>query len=62
MKHKLATGDAGAALAAADIVLEGTVRIGGQEHFYMEPQTTLVVPGEDDEITVHSSTQATTII
>ena len=39
-------------------VAEGEVRIGGQEHFYLEPQGTLVLPGENDEYTVISSTQA----
>jgi xanthine dehydrogenase/oxidase len=33
------------------------VRIGGQEHFYLETQASLVVPGENDEFTVFASTQ-----
>ena len=33
------------------------MRIGGQEHFYLEGQAALAVPGEDDEMQVHSSTQ-----
>ena len=33
------------------------MRIGGQEHFYLEGQIALAVPGEDDEVTVYSSTQ-----
>ena len=37
--------------------LEGRVRIGGQEHFYLEGQAALAVPGEDDEMRVWSSTQ-----
>lgn len=31
-------------------ILEGEVHIGGQEHFYMETQSSLVVPGEGDEL------------
>ena len=32
------------------------VRLGGQEHFYWEPHTALVVPGER-EVVVHYTTQ-----
>jgi hypothetical protein len=38
-------------------VVEGEVRIGGQEHFYLEPQGSVVLPGENDEMVVISSTQ-----
>jgi xanthine dehydrogenase large subunit len=31
--------------------------IGGQEHFYLESQIALAIPGEDEDITVWSSTQ-----
>ena len=50
-------GDAASAVAAAPHGLEGSLRIGGQEHFYLEGQAALAVPGEDDEIQVFSSTQ-----
>ncbi len=50
-------GDAAAAVAAAPHRLEGRLRIGGQDHFYLEGQAALAVPGEDDEIRVLSSTQ-----
>ena len=46
-----------AAWEQCDVVLEGEVRVGGQEHFYLEPQGTIVLPGENDEMTVISSTQ-----
>lgn len=37
---------------------EGGVRLGGQEHFYMETQSTLVVPlGEEKELHLYVSTQ-----
>ncbi|MCB1502301.1 MAG: xanthine dehydrogenase molybdopterin binding subunit [Bauldia sp.] len=35
----------------------GEFRMGGQEHFYLEGQVALAVPGEDGDILVHSSTQ-----
>jgi xanthine dehydrogenase large subunit len=50
-------GDWQAALADAPIALEGEFRCGGQEHFYLEGQIALAIPGEDGELTVHSSTQ-----
>jgi len=50
-------GDAEAAIAAADHVIEGVFLNNGQDHFYLESQAALVVPGEFDQLTVHSSTQ-----
>ncbi len=35
----------------------GTHRTGAQNHFYLETQTTLAVPGENGAMTVHASTQ-----
>ncbi|KAJ7265978.1 Molybdopterin-binding domain of aldehyde dehydrogenase-domain-containing protein [Mycena haematopus] len=47
------------ALAAADHVLEGQTRMGGQEHFYLETMAVLVVPKlENGEMDVYSSTQS----
>ncbi|MGV3491793.1 MAG: xanthine dehydrogenase molybdopterin binding subunit [Devosia sp.] len=59
---KLERGDADAGLAASPRRVKGRVRIGGQEHFYLESQAALAVPGEDDEVTVHCSTQHPTEI
>ncbi|MEM6709373.1 MAG: xanthine dehydrogenase molybdopterin binding subunit [Pseudomonadota bacterium] len=50
-------GDAEAALATAPLVLEGELYVRGQEHFYLEGQVALALPGEDDTLVVHSSTQ-----
>ena len=55
--HEFRRGEPGAAIAAAAHRLAGSVRIGGQEHFYLEGQAALAVPGEDDEMQVWSSTQ-----
>ena len=49
-------GEPAAALAASPHRVSGTLRIGGQEHFYLEGQVALAVPGED-EMLVYSSTQ-----
>jgi xanthine dehydrogenase/oxidase len=43
--------------SACDHIEEGTFTMGGQEHFYLECQTTLAVPGEGDEMMIWSSTQ-----
>jgi len=50
-------GDARAAIAAAPHMLEGRFYVGGQEHFYLEGQVAFAVPGEDEEVTVHCSSQ-----
>ena len=55
--YELRRGEPAAAIAAAPHRLAGSVRVGGQEHFYLEGQAALAVPGEDDEMRVHSSTQ-----
>ena len=39
-------------------VVSGEFRVGGQEHFYLEPMTCLAEPTDDGGISVLSSTQA----
>ncbi|WP_370634981.1 xanthine dehydrogenase molybdopterin binding subunit [Roseivivax sp. GX 12232] len=51
-RGELAEGREGAAHRLA-----GRVRIGGQDHMYLEGQISFAVPGEDDTVTVHCSTQ-----
>lgn len=55
-------GDSEKAFREADHVLEGEVRIGGQEHFYLETNVTIAVPREEDELEVFCSTQHPTEI
>jgi xanthine dehydrogenase large subunit len=50
-------GDVTAALAAAPHRISHRFRVGGQEHFYLEGQVALAVPGEDADMTIYSSTQ-----
>ena len=51
-------GDSEKAFREADHVFSGIVRMGGQEHFYLETQACVVVPKpEDGEMEVYSSTQ-----
>ncbi len=55
-------GEAADALAAAPHVIEGQFEMGGQEHFYLEGQAALALPGEDGDMLIHSSTQHPTEI
>jgi xanthine dehydrogenase large subunit len=50
-------GDAAAALRKAAHTLHGTLEVGGQEHFYLEGQVAYVVPQEQQQWLVYSSTQ-----
>nr|XP_035954386.1 aldehyde oxidase isoform X2 [Halichoerus grypus] len=57
-ERKLEYGNVDEAFKVVDQILEGEIHMGGQEHFYMETQSMLVVPrGEDQEIDVYVSTQ-----
>ncbi len=50
-------GDAAAALARAPHTLSGELEVGGQEHFYLEGQVAYVLPQEQQQWLIHSSTQ-----
>ena len=50
-------GDFEGALKSAVNILEGELETGAQEHWYLETQTCLCIPGEEKEITAYSSTQ-----
>jgi xanthine dehydrogenase large subunit len=50
-------GDAAAALARAPHTLTGSLEVGGQEHFYLEGQIAYVLPQEQNQWLVYSSTQ-----
>lgn len=51
------TGDVSKAFDEADHIVSGKIRVGGQEHFYLETQTSIAVPRDSDEIEVFSSSQ-----
>ena len=51
------TGDVDGALAGADLVIEGTYRVGHQEQLYIENQAMIAVPREDGGVAVHGSLQ-----
>jgi xanthine dehydrogenase large subunit len=54
---KLERGKAKQGLAKSANTISGKFTIGGQDHFYLESHIAFAFPGEDDEVTVYSSTQ-----
>jgi len=55
--YEIAAGDVDAAFGDADLVLEGTYRVGHQEQLYIENNAMIAVPREDGGVTVHGSLQ-----
>ncbi|HEY7377136.1 MAG TPA: molybdopterin cofactor-binding domain-containing protein, partial [Steroidobacteraceae bacterium] len=53
----LKRGDPDAKLRSAPHRLSGSLAVGGQEHFYLEGQIAVALPGEDGTMLIHSSTQ-----
>ena len=60
--HTHQRGDSASALANAPHRLQGSLHIGGQEHFYLETQISSVMPTEDGGMLVFCSTQNPTEI
>ena len=54
---KIVSGDAEKAIKDSDLVVNGEIACGGQDHFYLETQIALAIPGEGSDILVYSSTQ-----
>ena len=51
-------GDVVEGFSGSDVIVEGEMYVGGQEHFYLETHACIAVPsGEDNEMTVIASTQ-----
>jgi xanthine dehydrogenase molybdopterin binding subunit len=55
--RKMERGDADTALKSSKHVISGELKTGAQEHWYLETQACLCIPGERNEINVFSSTQ-----
>ena len=55
--HTMRRGEPREALETSPRRLRGRIEIGGQDHFYLEGQVSLAVPGEDGDVLVHCSTQ-----
>lgn len=54
---RVVRGDPAGALAHAPRHLSGTLRIGGQEHLYLEGQVAIAIPEEDESLRIVCSTQ-----
>ncbi|MCG7627726.1 xanthine dehydrogenase molybdopterin binding subunit [Epibacterium sp. MM17-32] len=54
---KLERGDVETGLAEAPHRVQGRVTVGGQDHMYLEGHIAFAIPGEDDDVIVHCSTQ-----
>ncbi len=54
---KIERGNVAQELAASKHVIKGELHTGAQEHWYLESQVCLCIPGEGNEISVFSSTQ-----
>jgi len=55
--RKIERGDPEAALRSAPHVIRGELTTGAQEHWYLETQSALAIPGEGKEIFMHASSQ-----
>uniref|UniRef100_A0ABM0LV52 Xanthine dehydrogenase/oxidase-like n=1 Tax=Saccoglossus kowalevskii TaxID=10224 RepID=A0ABM0LV52_SACKO len=61
--HELNHGDVHAGFSDSDDVISDEMRMGGQEHFYMETHCCLVTPiGRNGEMSIISSTQNTSLV
>jgi xanthine dehydrogenase/oxidase len=56
-RHAIIDGDLDARKGEAEVHIDGSVRIGGQEHFYLETNNSVVFPVDNGALEVHSSTQ-----
>ncbi|WP_425082073.1 xanthine dehydrogenase molybdopterin binding subunit [Ruegeria arenilitoris] len=54
---KLERGDVAPAQATAPNRIKGRMSVGGQDHMYLEGHIAFAIPGEDDDVVVHCSTQ-----
>jgi len=55
--HTMLRGDPEAAIKQASHRLDGKLRIGGQDHMYLEGQVAMAVPQEDGDLLIYSSSQ-----
>lgn len=55
--QKIECGNIKSALKNSELSIEGTLKTGGQEHWYLETQSCLAIPEEGNEMKIFSSTQ-----
>lgn len=56
-ERKIETGNPEEIFSKSKNKIEGKLFVGGQEHWYLETQSSLAIMGENNEITVYSSSQ-----
>ncbi len=56
-EKRIETGDVDKNLQSSMFQISGTLRTGAQEHWYLETQSCVCIPGEGSEMMVYSSTQ-----
>ena len=56
-ERKIERGNLQKGFEGSSHIIEGILKTGAQEHWYLETQTCLCVPGENNEIKAYSSTQ-----
>lgn len=55
--HGMSCGNAQKAIESAPHKITGTLKIGGQDHLYLEGQASIAIPEENNRMTIHSSNQ-----
>lgn len=55
--RKIACGDVDKSLEESEFTISGTLKTGAQEHWYLETQVCVCIPGESGQMTAYSSTQ-----
>jgi CO/xanthine dehydrogenase Mo-binding subunit len=56
-EYAVSAGNLALGFAGADLIVEGTYRVGHQEQLYIENNAMIAVPGEDGGIVIHGSMQ-----
>ena len=56
-EKRIETGDVDKSLESSMFQISGTLKTGAQEHWYLETQSCVCIPGEGSEMMVYSSTQ-----
>lgn len=55
--HTMRQGNFDTSITTSEIVIDGDISIGGQEHMYLEGQVAMAIPEEEDRMLVYTSSQ-----
>lgn len=56
-ERKIESGNIEEGFKSSDHIIESTINVGGQEHWYLETHASIAIPGEGNEMNVYSSSQ-----